>query len=124
MLQLRELYNTKDECPVSVRKSKLRIEDENVRYENVMLHAWPVVEHFLQTGEYLWTIRSGLELQDPRPLPPTRNYSKSLLVRLLEINNVRLFLHFSSSLIQLLFHLHRMFRVGELSGLSVVGCLT
>lgn len=51
-----------------------------------------VVEHFLQAGEYLWRIRSGLELQDPRPLPPTRNYSKSLLVRLLEINNVRLFL--------------------------------
>lgn len=42
--------------------------------------------------EYLWTIRSGWELQDPRPLPPTRNYSKSLLVRLLEINNVCFFL--------------------------------
>lgn len=41
---------------------------------------------------YLWTIRRGLELRDPRPLPPTRNYSKSSLAQLLEINNVCFFL--------------------------------
>ena len=106
-------YNWRDERSVSVGTSKLSSK-EDVRFRRSDVAR--VVRHFLQAEgeggeEYLWRIRSGLELQDPRPLPPTRNYSKSLLVRLLEINNVRLFL-------LLFFHFHRMFRVGELSGLS------
>lgn len=48
------------------------------------------------------------EVQDPRPLPPTRNYSKSFLVRLLEINNVCFLLFF--------------FRPGALPPLSSVSC--
>lgn len=55
--------------------------------------------------------------------PTGRNYSKSLPMRLLEINNFCLHLLFYPT--ALLLHLHRVSRVGELSGqLSMPGCLT